>query len=323
MNRLKRIALVTTGGTIAGVAARSDDTTAYTAGALGPEALLAAIPQLGTLADIVPEALYAIDSKDITPAHWLLLARRADALLRESSIDGIVITHGTDTMEESAYFLHLTLPKGKPVIFTGAMRPATALSADGPMNLYQAVAVAASAITRELGVVVVMNGEIHGARAVRKTHTLALSALSSPNGGPLGRSDPPSITTQALAQDAHTFPLESLKLADPLPEVALLTVASGVAPFFLQAAGTHFAGLVLALPGHGSLPDLWRAEIDALITRKIPLVRASRTGAGPVLADKNTELWPSGDLSPEKARIGLILAIASGNPTAFNKLIAQ
>ena len=317
---MKRIALLTTGGTIAGLAADQQISTAYTAGALGVDALLAAVPALSTLADIVPEALFAIDSKDITPEHWLALARRVAALLADPAIDGVVVTHGTDTMEESAYFLHLTLPTGKPVVLTGAMRPANALSADGPMNLYQAVAVAASGITREIGVVVVMNGEIHGARAVTKTHTLALGALISPDVGSLGHAEPPSLTHRPVADDANAFPLSALRQTDPLPEVGLITVASGVTPFFLQVVLDKCAGLVLALPGHGSLPSVWECAVESAYQAAIPVVRASRTGAGPVLPDHHPALIPSFDLSPAKARIGLVLALASGNADDFNRL---
>ena len=309
---MKRIALVTTGGTIAGQAADDLDVTGYTAGALSFEELLAAVPSLATLAAIVPEALFAIDSKDATPAHWLLLARRVDELLADPAIDAVVITHGTDTMEESAYFLHLTLPIGKPVVFTGAMRPATALSADGPMNLHQAVAVAASGITAQLGVVVVMNSEIHAARDVSKTHTLALSALSSPNGGPLGRADPPSLARLPVINDAGRYPLAGLKNTDPLPEVALVTVGSGVNPIFLQVVAPHCAGIVLALPGHASLPTSWEEPVARLKQSGKPVICGSRTGSGPVLDDPTQRMATIGDLLPGKARIALITALANG-----------
>ena len=314
---MKRIALVTTGGTIAGLAASNTDLTGYTAGALGSAELLAAVPAIGTLADIVPEALYAIDSKDALPTHWLQLARRVAQRLADPTIDGVVITHGTDTLEESAYFLHLLLPIGKPVVFTAAMRPASALSADGPMNLHQAVGVAASSITADLGVVVVMNGEIHGARDVCKTHTQALSALSSPNGGPLGRADPPHLTRRPTATDGGCLPLARLGNTDTLPEVALLTVASGVSPIFLQLTATLCAGIVLALPGQGSLPASWQTTVDQLAAGGLPMVRCSRTGAGPVFDQGAPPLWPARDLGPSKARIALIVALAAGDAALF------
>ena len=316
---MKRIALITTGGTIAGVATSDTDLLGYTAGALGGEALLAAVPALGALADIVPEAAFAIDSKDAHPSHWLQLARRVAERLADPLMDGVVVTHGTDTLEESAYFLHLTLPVGKPVVFTGAMRPASARSADGPMNLYQAVAVAVSGITADAGVVVVMYGEIHAARTVTKTHTLDLSAFSSPTGGPLGRADPPTLQRHPAAGDAGRIPLDRLH-GDDLPEVGLITVASGVAPIFLQTAADHCAGIVLALPGHGSLPDRWRQTVDELAARGLPIVRGSRTGAGPVLHRNDPAMLPAGDLAPAKARIALIAALAAGEVNLFSEV---
>lgn len=308
---MKRIVLVATGGTIAGVAASPDDVTGYRAAALSAEELLRIIPGVDALARISVESPFLIDSKDITPEHWLILARRVDALLRDPTIDAVVITHGSDTLEESAYFLHLTLPTGKPVVMTGAMRPASALSADGPMNLHQAIQLAASGITAELGVVVAMNGEIHGARSVIKTHTLALSALASPNGGPLGRTDPPTLLQRPMTGDAGRYPLAGLRQTDPLPTVGLLTVASGITPDFLQVSAPLYAGLVLALPGHGSLPASWEKPCADLLSAGKPLIRASRTGAGPVNGPAESALIAAKDLPPAKARIALILALGS------------
>lgn len=317
---MKRLALIGAGGTIAGTASGAGDCLRYRAGALGVRDLLDAVPTLGELAEIVPEDAFAIDSKDATPAHWLVLARRVRAALADPAIDGVVVTHGTDTLEECAYFLHLTLPVGKPVVFTGAMRPATALSADGPMNLHQAVAVAASGVSAACGVVLVINGEIHGAREVAKTHTLSLAAFASPNGGPLGRAELPTLDRQPLAVDAGALPLATLRQVDPLPEVALLMVASGVSPDFLQTARAGSAGLVLALPGHGSVPAAWRERLDRVAGDGWPVVRASRVASGPVLAEGDDFPWAAGGLSALKARVALIAALAAGDARHFLRL---
>jgi len=322
-NSMKRIVLVATGGTIAGKSASADDVTGYRAASLSADELLGAVPGIDALARITVESPFSIDSKDITPEHWLILARRVDTLLADPTVDAVVITHGTDTLEESAYFLHLTLPGGKPVVMTGAMRPATALSADGPMNLYQAINLAASGITAGLGVVVAMNGEIHGARSVVKTHTLALSALTSPNGGPLGRCDPPALLQRPAAEDAGRYPLSGLKRTDPLPAVGLITVASGMTPDFLQVLAPLCDGIVLALPGHGSLPASWEKPCADLLAQGKPVVRSSRTGAGPVLDLADSTLLSSRDLHPGKARITLILALASDIPFAEHFAIGQ
>lgn len=313
-NPMRRIVLVATGGTIAGTADTAADVTGYRAGALSPEVLLSAVPGIESLARIAVESPFSIDSKDLTPAHWLILARRVDTLLRDPQVDAVVITHGTDTLEESAYFLHLTLPVGKPVVMTGAMRPASALSADGPMNLYQAIQVAASGITADCGVVVAMNGEIHGARGVVKTHTLALSALSSPNEGALGRSDPPMLLLHPDTADAGRYPVNDIKQADPLPEVGLITVAGGMSPDFLQVLAPLCDGFVLALPGHGSLPEQWRTACEAVLAQGKPIILTSRTGAGPVLERPNSPMPSGRDLLPSKARVALLLALANGTP---------
>ena len=182
--RLPRIALLATGGTIAG-AGPDSTAAAYVAGALRGQALLQAVPQLAQLAQVQVHELFALDSADISDAQRLQLAQRVAALARQGDVDGIVITHGTDTLEESAYLLHLTLKTAKPVVLTGAMRAATALGADGPLNLYQAVQVAASARAAGQGALVVMNGAIWSGRDVAKRDAAQVQALQSPY-GPLG-----------------------------------------------------------------------------------------------------------------------------------------
>lgn len=311
---MKRIALIATGGTIAG-RSTGDAPGAYVAGALPMAEWLAAVPGLSTLATIVPEEPYAIDSKDAGADHWLALLACVLRAQADQTIDGVVIAHGTDTLEETAYFLHLTLPPNKPLVITGAMRPADALSADGPANLRQAIATAASGVTQGLGAVVVINGEIHAARDVAKIHTLALDAFASPNGGPLGNAEPPRLRYRPTANDAGACLLAPAHAV--LPDVALLTVASGDSPRFLQALDPSVAGLVVAFPGHGSVPGRWQAPLQALAARGLPIVRASRVGAGLVLIDDLPGLWPAGDLSPLKARVALIAALASGRSQRF------
>ena len=154
-----KVAILATGGTIAGSTDSKLATTGYTAGVLGVEVLIQAVPEL---ADITGEQIANVDSKDMTDAIWLKLAKRCNELL--GKVDGIVITHGTDTMEETAFFLNLVVKSDKPVVLVGAMRPATAMSADGPKNLYNAVALAANANAKGKGVMIAMNDKILGAR---------------------------------------------------------------------------------------------------------------------------------------------------------------
>ncbi len=225
--RTPHIALLATGGTIAGTAGSATDTSGYTAGQLGADALIAAVPQLTTLARLSAEQLFKIDSKDMSPPHWLALARRGQELADDPAVDGIVITHGTDTLEETAYFLHITVNTAKPVVMTAAMRPATALSADGPLNLYQAVALACRPAAAGAGVLAVLGDRILPATTVAKRHPSAVDAFSHEGALTTLASD---AALQALA------PARNSRIALPpevqvLPAVELLTVAAGSLSF--------------------------------------------------------------------------------------------
>ena len=290
-----RIHLIATGGTIAGVSASATDTTAYRAGSLTAQALLDTVPPLAELAELSVEQLYNLDSKDMSPQHWLGLARAARAALERDEVDGVVITHGTDTLEESAFFLDLVLPPGKPVVFTCAMRPSSALSADGPMNLYGAVAVACSAEAAGLGVLVVSNDRIHTAREATKAHPQALDAFVSPDTGPLGWARPPTFLHRPVRGAERAIELDAI---DALPQVEILTVAAGSSPRLLNACiGTGARGIILALPGNSSLPQSWEAALAAARAAGCSVLVASRTGADPRA------------LTPLKARVRLITTL--------------
>src|SRR5262245_58161904 len=179
-----RVKILATGGTIAGAGDASGY--GYKAGAFKVEDLLKAVPQIGSLAQLSGEQVASIGSQDMNDKVWLTLAGRVNTLLAEATTDGIVITHGTDTMEETAYFLNLVVRSDKPVVLVGSMRPATAISPDGPANLYDGVAVAANSVARRRGVMVVLNDEIHSARNVTKTNTTSLQTFVSPNRGAAG-----------------------------------------------------------------------------------------------------------------------------------------
>lgn len=295
-----RIHLIATGGTIAGASGSAIDTTGYRAGSLAAEAMIASVPQLADLAELTTEQLYSLDSKDMTPAHWAGLAGAIE--LARDDVDGIVVTHGTDTLEESAYFADLVLPAGKPVVFTCAMRPATALSPDGPMNLYAAVSVACAPEAAGLGVLVVSNDRIHAAREVTKGHTQAVDAFVSPDAGPLGWARPPVITRRPAGPANHSIGLDSLGV---LARVDILTVAAGSSPDLLQAcidAGAR--GVVLALPGNASLPQAWLPHVEAARAAGCIVRCVSRTGAGPL---SDTPTTPS---SAIKARVALMVELS-------------
>lgn len=308
------IALIATGGTIAGAAASATDTTGYTAGALGAEALLAAVPQLAGIADVRAEQLFSLDSKDMGPPHWLALGRRVRTLLDDPAIDGIVITHGTDTLEETAAFLQLTLPAGKPVVLTAAMRPATALSADGPMNLYGAVCVAAHPASAGRGVLVSFGDGIFPALGVRKCHTHRIDAFAGGSAGPIGRNDPVRYFALApsTAQPIFDLPADLTEL----PRVDVLYVGAGTPPDLLDLLATNGArGIILALTGNGSLPAAWEEPVARIVTGGIPVVRGSRAGLGPVgRKSLDDRLGPlaAGELPASQARVALMLALATG-----------
>jgi L-asparaginase len=181
----QKVRVLATGGTIAGIAGTGTQAD-YRSGRVTVDAMIAAVPGLSVLADVDGEQVANVGSQDMTLAIMIELARRAESLLSRTDTHGVVITHGTDTMEETAHFLNLTVHSDKPVVMTGAMRPATAVSADGPLNLYNAVAVAADTDASRRGVLVVMNDRIHGAHSLTKSNTTSVEAFFSPLNGLIG-----------------------------------------------------------------------------------------------------------------------------------------
>lgn len=179
------IHILATGGTIAGTGSSATGTS-YTAGQVAIGALLDAVPEIKDIANVTGEQIVKIGSQDMNDQVWLTLAKKINELLKRPDIDGIVITHGTDTMEETAYFLNLTVKSDKPVVLVGAMRPSTALSADGPLNLYNAVVTAAAKESKDKGVLVAMNGLILGAQSTVKMNTVDVQTFQAPNSGALG-----------------------------------------------------------------------------------------------------------------------------------------
>lgn len=312
MNTRARIALLATGGTIAGTAASATDVTGYTAGTQDAAQLLASVPQAHALAEVHAEQPFRLDSKDMGPAHWLALAHRVQTLLADKRIDGVVITHGTDTMEETACLLDAVLPTHKPVVLTGAMRPASALSADGPMNLLDAVRTAAHPASHGRGVLVCFAQTLFAAFGVRKLHTDRPDAFA---GDVLGRIEHGQLHYFSPPPAPRAAQYRLPPPGNALPRVDLLLVGAGSTPDIvplLLGAGTR--GLVLALPGHGSLPDAWEAVVAEASARGVPVIRASRCGTGPVAAmplDQRLGSGPAGRLSPACARVRLMLTLAA------------
>lgn len=316
---LPRIVLLTTGGTIAGASDTTSGPGEYTAGALAGETLLDAVPGILERADIHVEPCLAIDSKNMTPNDWMRIANDAREILERADIDGLVIAHGTDTLEETALYLELVLPAAKPVVLTGAMRPADAISADGPANLLDAVRVAIDPSAHGRGVLIVFHEQILPARGLRKSHALRLDAFSATD-GPVGVTRPEIRFFVPPAPRAAVLPWPDA----PLPQIEILSVSAGTSPEWLGAA-THFGarGLVLALPGNGSVPEVWHDPIRQLTLSGLPVIRASRCHAGfitPRGLDLELGTFPTGCLSPAQARVALMLALASGNAEHFRNV---
>ncbi|BAN23054.1 L-asparaginase type II [Caballeronia insecticola] len=309
--------MLATGGTIAGQAGDASKTAGYKAGVVGVDKLLEAVPALSSVARIHAEQFASIDSKDMSAALWTALSRRIDTLLAQDDIDGVVVTHGTDTLEETAYLLHLTVKRAKPVVLTAAMRPSTALSADGPLNLLNAVSVAASQDAAGKGVLVAFNNQIHSARDVAKTSTYAVDAFRAPETGALGFVQDGRVEFQRTVVRPHTVASE-FSVTDEWPMVEIVTShadASRVTVDALVAAGAR--GIVVAGTGNGSMhATLTHALADA-VKKGVAVVRSSRVGSGHVMrngaaSDDALGTISAGTLNPYKARVLLMLALASG-----------
>ena len=313
---LPRLLLLATGGTIAGRASDVISLNHYSAGVIAGEELLQSVPQLKQLAEIEVEQIANVDSADLNFAHWQRLVTRVrEALAADLDLCGVVITHGTNTLEETAWLLQLLINDPRPVVLVGAMRPATALSADGPLNLFQAVQVAVSPEACGQGVLVVMDGWIHSACEVTKVATQGVGAFESPDVGPLGWVDDAGVHLTPARSD-RPVPFAHLQLAEPWPQVAILhgcvEPPSALIPALLSA-GVH--GLVFTGTGAGQLSAHERRALEDW-TGPLPLMlRANRCGSGPVHHRgqfARLGLVPAGRLSPQKARVLLLLALMAG-----------
>lgn len=306
--------ILATGGTIAGVGT-SSTATSYSAGQVTIEALLDAVPQIQEIAQVRREQVVNIGSQDMSDEVWLQLAVRVNELLQNPDIDGIVITHGTDTMEETAFFLDLTVDSPKPVVLTGAMHPSTSLSADGPLNLYNAVVVAASPDSRDRGVLVAMNGEVHAAARVAKMHTTAVQSFASPGFGPVGTVLNSKVQYSAQAsRNPLKFDLSAHKA---LPKVGILYSHAGVCPDIATAMlSAGYQGIVHAGVGNGNIhknifPALQQARANGIV-----VVRSSRVPVGPTTLDNEVDdekyqFVASQWLNPQKSRVLLMLALTA------------
>lgn len=311
--------VLSTGGTIAGKGASTTSLAEYNSGSIKGEELVNAVPEIKDVAQVKVEQIANVNSSDITVAIWLTLARRINEIFAsDPAVAGVVVTHGTNTLEETAYFLSLTVKDERPVVVVGSMRPATAISADGPLNLLNAVRVATSREARGKGALVVLNDEINAAREVTKTNTYRVETFKAPELGMMGYVDADAVTFYRTSTKRHTtrseFDVRGLSAlpqvdilysyVEPNPAVAKALVDSGAKGLVYAGAG---AGLLSANEKKGLEPVLALPEA----TRPI-LVRTSRVGNGRVIAMAEYDrlgMIPGDTLNAQKARILLMLAL--------------
>ena len=306
------IHILATGGTIAGTGTSSNDTR-YTAGQVAIGQLIDAVPQLKDIANVTGEQVVNIGSQDMSDEVWLILAERVNDLLKDPDIDGIVITHGTDTMEETAYFLSLATGSGKPVVLTGAMRASTAISADGPGNIYNAVVTAADPESAGMGVMVVMNGLIYGARDVTKTNTLNVQAFQSPETGALGHIyNNDAVYYRIPADHKVTFDVTDFK---KLPKVGIVYGYANIDPDMVEhMLKNGYQGIVYAGVGNGNIHKDIFPVLEKARKMGIQVVRSSRVPTGPTtlhneVDDESYQFIAAQQHNPQKARILLMLAL--------------
>jgi L-asparaginase len=326
--------VLSTGGTIAGSGSSSTDLSNYKPGAILGEQLVKAVPQIAQLADVRVEQIANVNSSDITLDNWLTIARRIQKIITDTpSVSGFVITHGTNTLEETAYFLNLTVKSDKPVVLVGSMRPSTAISADGPLNLLNAVRTAIAPEARGKGVLIVLNDEINAARDTTKTNTLRVETFRAPELGLLGYIDEDKVSFYRSTTKRHTLNSEfDVTSLTQLPKVSILYSYVEPDAALLRAAVSGGAkGVVFAGSGNGTLSSFEEAalkEIAGLPAQTRPIVvRSSRVGNGRVTPTAEYDamgIIPADTLNPQKARILLMLALTrTSDPNEIRRIFGE
>ncbi|MBM3579456.1 MAG: type II asparaginase [Alphaproteobacteria bacterium] len=311
----KNIVILATGGTIAG-AGESVIGSVYSPGKIGIEQIIKNIPGITKLAEIKAEQIMQKASQDFNANDWLLIAKKINEALAKRSVHGAVITHGTDTLEETAYFLNLVVKSKKPVVLVGSMRPSTSLSADGSLNLYNAVALANSDTAYNKGVLVMLNDEIFAARDVAKTHTTNVATFKSPNTGPIGEVlyGKTKIYYNPLRTHTDQTVFDVRKL-ESLPKVDIVYAYSGADEGtidYLVSSGSQ--AIILAGVGDGNINQKSVERLKEAAKKGVLVVRSAHLGAGVVepnveINDDEFGFVTADNLSPQKARILAILAL--------------
>lgn len=326
-SRKPNVIILATGGTIAGAAATGTQS-GYTSGAVTIDTMIAAVPGIKDLANIKGEQISNVGSQDMSFDILLKLAKRINELAKSNDVDGFVITHGTDTMEESAFFLNLTVKTDKPVVMVGSMRPSTAVSADGPLNLYNGVGVAADPQARGRGVLVVMNDWIQDAHSLTKTSTTAVQTFMSPLRGIVGVASYGKNDFYKKPEWKHTTQSEfDITNVTQMPRVDIIMASMDMSPDLIDCAATSGAkGIVIAGVGNGNMNKASVHAAASAVKKGVVVVRSSRVTTGTVgrnveVEDDKLGFIASDELNPQKARILLSLALLSKRtPEQIQKL---
>jgi L-asparaginase len=309
------VTILATGGTIAGAAATGTQS-GYTSGAVTIDAMVAAVPGINDLASIKGEQISNVGSQDMTFPILLKVTKRINELAASDAADGFVITHGTDTLEESAFFLNLVVKTDKPVVMVGSMRPSTAVSADGPLNLYNAVGVAIDPKAKGRGVLVVMNDWIHAAHSLTKTSTTAVQTFMSPLRGLVGVASYGKNDFYTTPEWKHTTQTEfDVSQVSQIPRVDIIFADLDMSPDVIDASVANGAkGIVIAGVGNGNMNKASVTAAANAVKKGVVVVRSSRVATGSVgrnveVKDDELGFIASDELNPQKARILLALAL--------------
>lgn len=311
---MKRIAIIATGGTIAG-AGQVGKSLEYRAGEISVKSIIDTIPNINDLAELECFQLFSLDSNEMDAEKWLTLSSFVNRVLSRDDIDGAVITHGTDTLDETSYFLNLTVDSYKPVVLTGAMRPATATSADGPFNLYQAVALASNEKARGNGVMALFSSTIYSGRDIEKINNFKVDAFNHKDFGCLGFMQDERAYFFSKVYKIHTADsVFSKHLPESLPDVAVACFYAGADEEILRYLAKDHRGIVIAGTGSGNYSEKWMKTIAELSETGTVFVRASRVNMGIVFEDEIFDpghvCVASNTLSAQKARVLLMLALS-------------
>ncbi|QRF57180.1 asparaginase [Variovorax paradoxus] len=318
---LPNVVILATGGTIAGAGASAVNSATYAAAKVGVEKLIAGLPELSKVANVRGEQVFQVASESLTNDNLLTLAKRVSALSKQNDVDGIVITHGTDTLEETAYFLTLTVHTSKPIVVVGSMRPGTALSADGALNLYDAVTVAGSKDAAGKGVLVTMGDNIDTGRDVSKSVNIKTSAFSS-QWGPLGMVVEGKNYWFRAPVKRHTVNSEfDIDKINALPPVEIAMGYEGVSSTAIDALGkSGIKALIHGGTGNGSVADRIVPNLQKVRADGIVVIRSSRVPDGFVIRnaeqpDDKYDWVVAHDLRPQKARILAMVALTKTSDT--------